>query len=388
MKAPAREVLHLVLLPSGGEEGSATLLATWGGARVVEPFATKGGEAGERMRKIIAAHEHILGALDGTSGREPPRGRELLKYGALLFETLFPGEVRRLYDAARAGSGRRRLDLVFTSAVDWIADKPWEFAYDPSRHAFLAAEDVNFLRGVLTPVPAAVPTVRRLPLRILVASARPAGAAAVSAAEEEAGIRRSFSGLVRARLATVDVLKAASPDLLHRRLAAKPYDVLHFVGHGTYDEEARTGFLVFEGKGGEARPVDARTFRQVLAGRGLSLVFLNACETGRGGRADFNRGVAPSLAAGGVPAVVANQYRVLDEAATAFARHFYRALAQGKDLAEAARDARVAVSCAAPGPSIDWAVPVVYARDPGDILCRPPAQRKRSGQNPVRMKPR
>jgi hypothetical protein len=361
------------------------LLATWGGARVVEPFATKGGEAGERMRKIIATHERILGALDGASGREPPRGRELLKYGALLFETLFPGEVRRLYDSARAGSRRRRLDLVFTSAVDWIADKPWEFAYDPSRHAFLAAEDVNFLRGVLTPVPAAVPPLRRLPLRILVASARPVEAAAVSAAEEEADIRRALSGLVRARLATVDVLRAATPDLLHRRLASKAYDVLHFVGHGTYDEDSRTGFLVFEGKGGEARLVDARTFRQVLAGRGLSLVFLNACETGRGGRTDFNRGVAPSLVAGGLPAVVANQYRVLDEAATAFARHFYRALAQGKDLGESAREARVAVSCAGSGPSIDWAVPVVYARNPGDVLCRPPRPGKPPRQTPVRI---
>lgn len=352
------------------------LFATWGGARVVEPFSTKGGEAGERMRKIIATHEHILRALEAETS-ELPRGRDLLKYGALLFETLFPGEVRRLYDAARAGSGRRRLDLVFTSAVDWIADKPWEFAYDPSRHAFLAAEDVNFLRGVLTPVPAAVPSPRRLPLRILVASARPADAPVVSAAEEEAAIRRAFSGLVRAHLATVDVLRAASPDLLHRRLAAKPYDVLHFVGHGTYDEQAKTGFLVFQGKGGEPRPVDARTLRQVLAGRGLSLVFLNACETGRGGRTDFNRGVAPSLVAGGVPAVVANQYRVLDEAATAFARHFYRALAQGRDLAESAREARVAVSCASPGPSIDWAVPVVYARNPGDVLCRPARSKAR-----------
>ena len=44
--------------------------------------------------------------------------------------------------------------------------------------------------------------------------------------------------------------------------------------------------------------------------RGLRLVFLNACETGRGGRVDWNRGVAPALVAAGLPAVVANQYAV------------------------------------------------------------------------------
>ncbi len=97
-------------------------------------------------------------------------------------------------------------------------------------------------------------------------------------------------------------------------------------------------------------------------------MFLNACETGQGGTADFNRGVAPALVAAGVPAVVANQYSVLDVSATAFARHFYWALALGRTIGDAAREARVAVNYSISGEAIDWAVPVVFARNPADRL--------------------
>jgi hypothetical protein len=84
---------------------------------------------------------------------------------------------------------------------------------------------------------------------------------------------------------------------------------------------------------------------------------------------DFHRGVAPALVAGGLPAVLANQYKVLDSAALAFAGHFYWSLANGHTLGDAAREARVAVRCAGPPETIDWAVPVLFARDPRAVLC-------------------
>jgi hypothetical protein len=98
-------------------------------------------------------------------------------------------------------------------------------------------------------------------------------------------------------------------------------------------------------------------------------VFLNSCESGRGGDADFNRGVAPALLAAGVPSVVANQFSVLDTAATAFARHFYWSLAIGTPVGDAAREARVAVNASIPGEALDWAIPVVFAQNPCDRLA-------------------
>jgi hypothetical protein len=69
--------------------------------------------------------------------------------------------------------------------------------------------------------------------------------------------------------------------------------------------------------------------------------------------------------------VVANQYSVLDPSAVAFAQHLYWAIAQGATIGEAAREARIAVNYSNTGDLIDWAVPVVYARDPNYRLCQP-----------------
>jgi hypothetical protein len=98
-------------------------------------------------------------------------------------------------------------------------------------------------------------------------------------------------------------------------------------------------------------------------------VFLNSCESGRGGQADFNKGVAQSLVAHGLPALVANQYSVLDSSATSFAQHFYLSLANGMTLGQSAREARIAVNYQLHGEPIDWAIPVLYARDAELRLC-------------------
>ena len=120
--------------------------------------------------------------------------------------------------------------------------------------------------------------------------------------------------------------------------------------------------------GGE-RPVDVQTLREILCGRGVQLIFLNACETGQDARRTMNRGVGQALVEGGLPAVVANQYKVLDPSAVAFAERFYWALAHGAALGEAARESRIAVNYGTEGEAIDWAVPVLYARDPDRRLC-------------------
>jgi hypothetical protein len=44
-------------------------------------------------------------------------------------------------------------------------------------------------------------------------------------------------------------------------------------------------------------------------------------------------------------------------------------------LGEAAREARIAVNYSLQGEPIDWAVPVLYARDPRQVLCRRPPAR-------------
>jgi hypothetical protein len=382
----AGDVLEIFVLALGGGPGRARdpglalagaspapevaqVLATFRSARVLAPLPRKGGADGARWQRIIRLHERTLAVLEGRAGdREAPSGRELRELGRDLFDALFPGEVRRLYDTARALGAGGPLNLVFTSMLDWVADKPWELAFDPSRREFLAASSVNFVRNAFTAVPADAPARGRGRLRILVAVAQPRAAAPLSGRAETADLRKAFAGLVKKGRAEVELVAPATAGRLQRRLSAGGIDVLHFVGHGAFDEQEREGLLLLEDDRGRPRPLGTDALRQLVCGRGLRLAFLNACETGRGGRVEWNRGVAPALVAAGLPAVVANQYPVEDEAATAFARELYSQLASGSALGDAAREARVAVARDLGAGSLGWAVPVVFARDPREPL--------------------
>jgi len=393
--APAAldDALHLMILgpvseatTASEEKPMAQIVAVYGSARTIEAFPTRNAPAGlkasridpgagNRFKRIIDVHERIRMALEGLSDSKGelcrvPEGDALRDFGMDLFRSLFVGDVRRLYDVARSERRDRPLDLVLTSNIPWLAALPWEFAFDPNRRKYLATEELHFIRNVLTPVPAARPEPRAGKLRMLVVIAQPLGTQELSTEEETERIRESFKTLLEAGLVDLEVLSDGTPPSLHRRLEhearrGESFDVVHFIGHGLYDEEAHEGTLLFVDLEGRQKRVTVQTLREILAGRGVQLVFLNACDTARDDRRTLNRGVAQALVEAGLPAVVANQYKVLDPSAVAFAEHFYLSLAQGAALGEAAREARIAVNYSEDREAIDWAVPVIYARDPG-----------------------
>ncbi|MGB7209136.1 MAG: CHAT domain-containing protein [Pyrinomonadaceae bacterium] len=346
----------------------AQVFASYRGARVSSVMRLRRNRQEKtRFGEIIGMHERIKAYTNSQQGTLP-NDKEMVEFGIDLFDTLFQGDVRRLYDEARTRQ-RGRLDIVLTSMIPWIAEKPWEFAYDSGRESFLATEETHFIRNVLTNVPA--DDINRSsddPLRILVVSAQPVGFGRLSIEQEEKVIQRGFEPLVDAKLVEIDTLARATPSMIHGHLSTGRYDIVHFIGHGVYDEKRGEGCLIFVDESGTEYPLGERSVREIFRGRGLSLVFLNSCESGRGGRADFNKGIAQSLVAHGLPALVANQYSVLDSSATSFAQHFYWSLAQGMSIGQSAREARIAVNYLLHGDPIDWAVPVVYARNPHAML--------------------
>jgi CHAT domain len=393
--------LHLMVLAAPSPDGdtsrgeAAQILAMYGGARVVEEFPLRNrkgdmrgeGAAGTRFRHIIDLHDRISLCLDSMpdkTGKVPtlPNGEELRAFGTLLFETLFSGGVRRLYDLARTEQRHTPLNIVFTCEIPWVASKPWEFAYDPNRRKFLATEEIHFVRNVFTAVPAQWVD-RRTRLRMLVVEAQPAGTAPLAIQDEEERIRHRFQPLLDANLIEIEVLAHATAERLHERvfsssLERRPFDIVHFIGHGEFarrpDDDDGQGQLLFHSMDGGVQRVNVRTLREILCNRGIQIVFLNACDTARDARGHLNRGVGQALMEGGLPAVVANQYSVLDPSAVAFAQYLYWTIAQGASIGEAAREARIAVNYSITGDLIDWAVPVVYARDPNYRLCRPAAR--------------
>lgn len=379
-------------LPAPQGDGSrAFIYAAYGGARVAVPFWLKKSpqhaktgnavidkridaliaEVNSRRGKIFGYDRKVKALLDGEQGAKPLSDADLQAFGGYLFQVLMPDQVRRLYDAARSRE-RGNLFLIFTSMIPWVFDLPWELARDPERGTFLATEDVHFIRNVLTPTPVQKmdPASR---LRMLVVTAEPRDLATLSSDEESAKLRHALTHLQNDGLIEFDVLEHATAHDMHRAVVTGDYDVLHFIGHGFWDDETGESGLMMEDERGLASALGGRALREILAGRGLRLVFLNACDTGRGRRVAGEHimsfaGVAQDLFGRGVPNVIANQFPVGDRAAVAFARAIYDYLAHGKTIAQAAREARIAANFEKGGENLDWAVPVVYARDPEDRL--------------------
>ena len=94
---------------------------------------------------------------------------------------------------------------------------------------------------------------------------------------------------------------------------------------------------------------------------------LNACEGARSDDAsDPFAGTAQSLIQQGLPAVVAMQFEITDDAAIIFARELYAAIADGYPLEAALAEARRAILHE--GNLTEWATPVLYSRAPDGHL--------------------
>ena len=98
----------------------------------------------------------------------------------------------------------------------------------------------------------------------------------------------------------------------------------------------------------------------------LRLAVLNACEGARQSNQDPFSGVAQSLCQQRLPAVVAMQFEISDDAAKTFAEEFYGAIADGLPVDAAVSESRKALFSGRFGQ--EWATPVLYMRSSSGVL--------------------
>ena len=174
--------------------------------------------------------------------------------------------------------------------------------------------------------------------------------------------RSALRELEEAGLVILERLQPATLSALQRRLRQGACHILHFVGHGAFDETAQDGVLLLEDEQGRGRAVSAQDLGVLLHDHpSLRLVMLNSCEGARTSRLDPFAGSAQSLVQQGIPAVVAMQFEISDEAAIVIAHEFYAALAAGYPADAALAEARKAAFTG--GSSAEWGIPVLYLRE-------------------------
>ena len=299
--------------------------------------------------------------------------RELVKgFGGQLFQAMFSGAVlgalqSSLNEAFRKDAGLRiRLRLTDTPE---LAEVPWEFLFNSAANRFLnLTPETPLIRCLDLPMPVRPLTVTP-PLRVLVMISSPTDFPQLDVGAEWDQLNSALGDLVKRGLVTITRLPSASLAGLQHPLRLDEYHIFHFVGHGGFDESSQDGALALEDAHGRARLVTGQDLGVMLSShRSLRLIVLNACEGARAGSSDPFGGVAQSLVQQGIPAVIAMQFEITDEAAITFAEEFYSAIADGYAVDAALGESRRAIF--ASGNDVEWATPVLYTRSPNGQLFR------------------
>lgn len=320
-----------------------------------------------------------------------------IQLGEFLAGLLLPPYARQMFAASLArlteGQGLRlRLRLA-----DELADFPWEYIYIQEAHGertsggFLALDPrISIVRHEAVAVPGdwfEAPSTRR----VVVAMASPSGYPKLeNLAQEQDKLREALEKVEGVKAVFVPKsLKtpggadqgASLKDLIFALMERT--DVFHFSGHGEFAAEMGPAFGTKIGRGGilladehnRPFPASAEQLAETLRGKGVRLVVLGACETGRRDGYNVWSGVAAALLKAGIPAVIAMQYKIKDPLAAAFSEALYRALVAGYTVDEAVSLGRAAIRVEAIAQNMthirDWAAPVLYLRAPGGVVFNP-----------------
>lgn len=346
--------LHITVGPSPA--GRIVTVTHSSGASATAPFFFDHDpdRGGPTLAALLATPNRRLGR----------RGRPAIEvYGARLFNALLPEPLQGSYRSARAKALQADARLRIVLNLDGkTADLPWEYLYDSERASFIAMSNDTSLLRTLIDSAATRPSQPVDQLHVLVMTCSPAGLEPIDTASEMNRIEKQLAPHGN-RVQVRPVHGETFEDL---RLALDDFapHVFHFVGHGHWDASVDDGALAFCNNHGAHEPVTGRELGVLLNRPGLRLALLNSCDGARTSQQDRFAGVATSLVAQGVPAVIGMQYQIDDRAAAAFGSEFLAALVDTRSVDAALTTARVAVYTSRN--ATEWGAPVLTTRVPVD----------------------
>ncbi len=312
------------------------------------------------------------------------------------------------------------LRVEISAGIAEAASIPWELMRDPQSDSPIALRVRSFVRVQSNPnlsfVP--VPSADEGRIRLLYVVCRPAGIEDVELRVvanrllQDAGKDLTRFDITALRPPTFEQLQRVLSDA---NTAGRPYHIVHFDGHGVYEDLSKTpladwlrainaltlggsragkhGYLLFEHPSSEhkMRPVTGDELGKLLHDTGVPVLVLNACQSAmhQAGTDPDGAGLASNAhdeirAIGsltqavidqGIPAVLGMRYSVFVVTAAQYVGQLYAALAKGRPFGEAASEARKHLARnpdrwigLQPRPLQDWFVPVVYEAAPIRLL--------------------
>jgi tetratricopeptide (TPR) repeat protein len=344
-----------------------------------------GKDAVVDLRWYLEEYLKFNGAGDRTRAHNIER--RMVGWGEFLFQTILGVEectqVHQCLREATQADGRALITLESDSSE--VLGQPWEMMRD--NNGPILFQGFTLRRQVTTGCDIPFCNVDSV-LRVLLVVSRPSGLGFIEP-------RNSIRAVLSAQDSLGDSVQIdfCEPPTLARLAelleiaeeSSAPFHIIHFDGHGYYEENTGSGVLCFENEWESSDYVNATTLGQVLSKSGVSLVILDACQGARMSEHPATGSVAPALLASGVGSVVAFSHSVHVEAARILVDRLYRDLARGACVGQALEAARHDLSSQSTrwlrrGPDAesikleDWFIPQLYQVGPDPTLvteCTP-----------------
>lgn len=311
----------------------------------------------DALTKLNNFGQLIGRAVSGNGQR--PSDPDLAAFGTDLFNFLFRGQLRDLYDRLPVG----QISIQILSDQPKLREVPWEYLSAPDRmpvpHRDRSVIRIHPTCGVYdTPSKKAIEKIR-----VLFVSAEPIDQPGVDWRDVKTVLDRELVAQMPGDV-KIEVIEGATRADLLSAIASKAFDVFHFFGHGALRSDV--GHLVLQdGVSGKSDFLSAEDLAVALAGKGVRLALLSACLSGAGKYDDDFGTVATALIKSGIPAVIANQYNIPIKSIAPFVGAIYGSLARGEGIDQAVADGRVALkvglrAATGPGAVVEWGIPTLY----------------------------
>ena len=288
---------------------------------------------GSQESEVAYLSTDILLSVSSTSSRAD---------GETLYSLLFRDpKLLEAWSGIRSAHPTCRVRLRISRDAPELHAVPWELLREPaSDHpAVNLATDPQtpfsrYLAGDWEPGA----SVETKPIRVLVAVAAPTnldeyGLAPLSPQAEIDRLAHALAGSDQFELVPLDApcTLVSLADALEENI-----QILHFVGHGSYDAVAASASLVMADENGAVKFVSDQSIAAMIhhhqRGRSpeerLRLITLMSCQSANASTGDAFRGLGPRLIAAEVPAVIAMHDDIAVDTADVFATEFYTRLAE------------------------------------------------------------
>ncbi len=311
--------------------------------------------------------------------RRETSAAQVAQYGYRLFQYLFgDGEVLDAYLQEQADPAPLQLVINLSSDAVPLWRLPWEYLHD-GRHFLLRDDRIRLIRCLdacstrtLQPTPT--------PLRVLVVIPAPEDHPVLNYQRELTAIQEALSESTTQGNVLLHVLFEATRPTLHNALQREDYQILHYLGQATYDLEQRQGLLKIENETGMSEWIGARSFTDLIKGRGLRLMVLQAYQNAPVGMVDAFNEIAIQALRREIPEILTVPVGLPSASSQALQQRLYSALGDGLPTIAAVHQARITLHNLDRDRNpkqrrFDWGVPMFYSRVEPYGLIRQDASR-------------